>query len=155
MLLLDKLISFSREHTSSLPVIKALHEKHPDLVVVHFDAHADLKDEYKGDKTMHASFMRRVLEFLPKDQLMQIGVRSLDTEENEFIKSNDINTFFIDVAKQTDLDTLLDEVKRDVEGFTQNKPTYITFDIDCLDASIFLERPHHTTQQKYSSRCLP
>jgi len=66
------------EHSISSPVIRAHHEKYPNLSVLQIDAHADLRDEYDGTKFSHASVMRRVLEFCPA---VQVGIRSLSAEK--------------------------------------------------------------------------
>ncbi len=78
------------EHIITLPVVRALIKEHPDLRVLHFDAHLDLKDEYLGNRYSHVTVMRRMTELLGKDRIIQVGARSFDPEEKEFAKKNTV-----------------------------------------------------------------
>ncbi len=73
------------EHSLSAPVIAAVHERYPDLTVVHIDAHGDLRDEFEGTPLSHASIERRVVDMgIP---LLEIGIRSFSPEEAAFLKT--------------------------------------------------------------------
>lgn len=133
--LIDKdkfVITLGGEHTISSAPIKAHYEKHPNMSVLQFDAHSDFRDTYEGSKYSHASVMARVAEFFPNDKITQVGIRAQCIEEAEFIKKNNVNTFYANAIRrgvhgtnwqQSVVDTLADEV-------------YITFDVDYFDPSI-------------------
>ncbi|GMA51051.1 agmatinase [Alicyclobacillus contaminans] len=112
------------EHLISLPIIRVLHEHHPDLHVIHLDAHADLADVYFGESVTHATVMRRVLDFLPHNQFAQFGIRSADWSELEFAAARPLRQCTMDVAEP--LAQWLAEVP-------QATPLYVTVDIDVLD----------------------
>jgi N1-aminopropylagmatine ureohydrolase len=135
----DKLIEANKfvvtlggEHTISTASIKAHYKHFPDMSILHFDAHSDLRDSYEGSKYSHASFMSRVMEFFPAEKLVQVGIRAQCKEEYEYIKSNNINTFYASA------------IRRGIHGRNWQqqvaeklgKQIYITFDVDYFDPSI-------------------
>ena len=111
------------EHLVTYPEIKAYKEKYPDLAVIHFDAHADLREDYLGEKLSHACVIRRVVELVGKENLYQIGIRSGEISEFKWIKENN---------------TLIKTREQGAEIFKnlQNRPVFITLDIDVLDTSV-------------------
>ncbi len=112
------------EHLVSFPSIKAVHEKYPDLRIIHFDAHTDLREDYLGEKNSHATVIKRVSEILGKNRIYQFGIRSGLKEEFEFAKNNHyIETFTVNTVS-----SIIDELK--------DYPVYITLDLDVLDPSI-------------------
>ncbi|MCL1882592.1 MAG: agmatinase [Defluviitaleaceae bacterium] len=113
------------EHLVTLGAISAVMEKYSDLHVVHFDAHADLRDEYLGEKLSHATVMRRVQELLGNGKIYQSGIRSGEKDEFLFAEKHTIMHKF-DLAKMPD-------VVRELEG----KPVYFSLDLDVLDPSVF------------------
>ncbi len=117
-----KVFSIGGEHLVSWPLIKAYHEYYPDLLVLHLDAHADLREEYLGEKLSHASVMRQVVQLLGKDRLFQLGIRSCTRAELDYADNN--TQLYADVL----LD-VIDEVKKKL----QNRPVYFTLDIDVID----------------------
>ena len=125
-------ITLGGEHTISSAPIKAHYEKHPEMSVLQFDAHSDFRDSYEGSIYSHASVMARVAEFFPNDRITQVGIRAQCKEEADFIRQNNVNTFYANAIRrgihgkdwqQSVVDTLADEV-------------YITFDVDYFDPSI-------------------
>ncbi len=123
-------VTLGGEHTISTAPIKAHFDSYKDLSILHFDAHSDLREEYEGTKYSHACFASRVAEFT-KD-ITQVGIRAQSKEEYEFIKKNNINTFYsyqIRNGKFGDswADKVISELKKNV---------YITFDVDYFDPSI-------------------
>ena len=114
------------EHLSSLGSIKAVFEKHPDLHIIHFDAHADLREDYLGEKLSHACVMRRCHEFLGDGKIFQFGIRSGERSEFEWIKEGHVKTNKFDF-------TGLEEVVKELT----DKPVYFTLDLDVLDTSVF------------------
>ncbi|WAM32863.1 agmatinase [Caldicellulosiruptor morganii] len=119
----DKIpIFLGGEHLISFPLIKAAKETYDDLVVLHFDAHADMRDDYMGEKLSHATVMRRVGEEIGFKNLYQFGIRSGSEEEISFAKENG-HVFFIY------------EIERFFEVLSelQNKSVYLSIDIDVVD----------------------
>ncbi|MEO2117851.1 MAG: agmatinase [Methanocaldococcus sp.] len=115
-----KIIVFGGEHSITYPIIKAVKDIYDDFIVIQFDAHCDLRDEYLGNELSHACVMRRVYE-LTKD-IFQFGIRSGDKDEWDFAKKNNIY-LKMDLMDEDDLEY--------IKGL--NKPIYITIDIDVLD----------------------
>ncbi|WP_456419930.1 agmatinase [Methanocaldococcus infernus] len=115
-----KVISLGGEHSITYPIVEAYKEFYKDLVVIQFDAHCDLRDEYLGNPLSHACVMRRIYEI--NKEIMQFGIRSGDKEEWNFAKKHNI------YLKRR----LLSE--EDIKHIKElNKPIYLTIDIDVLD----------------------
>lgn len=136
-LIADKkyVVTLGGEHTISAGPIAAFAEKYPDLSVLQFDAHSDLRDEYEGNKYSHASVMARVAEFLEPSRIVQVGIRAQAKEEAVFIKERAVNTFYAFEIRQGRYTRLLkyweDQI---VDKLTDN--VYVTFDVDYFDPSI-------------------
>ena len=114
------------EHSISFGAIKAAKEAYPDLSVLQFDAHSDLRDAYQGDKHSHASIMRRAREMCPA---VQVGIRSQDLEESLFLKKAGLGNsiFYAHEFDQSRIPAIVKQLSGNV---------YITFDLDALDPSI-------------------
>lgn len=113
------------EHLVTLGSVRAVAEKYPDLHVIHFDAHADLRDDYLGQKLSHACVLRRCHDILGDNRIFQFGIRSGDRTEFEWSKSHTyMNKFNFDTLKE-------------VCSKLQGKPIYFTLDLDVLDPSVF------------------
>lgn len=110
------------EHLISLPAIEKVFAVYPELVVLHFDAHADLRDTYLGEKFSHATVMRRVAEIMGGQRIFQLGIRSGTRAEWEWGFKN---TRIYPGRVLEPLAGILDEVK--------GRPVYITLDIDVVD----------------------
>lgn len=113
------------EHLVTLGAVKAVFKKYPDLHIIHFDAHADLRNDYLGTKLSHASVIRRCHELTGDGKIFQFGIRSGDREEFNWGKNHVFTNKF-------NFENLSDVVKK-LEG----KPVYFTLDLDVLDPSIF------------------
>lgn len=111
------------EHLVTFPVIEAYVEKYPDLAVLHFDAHADLRDDYLGEKLSHATVLRRVVELVGPESLVQLGIRSGPQEEFAWMRKH--GTL---LEKREDLPKALARL--------QSRPVFLTIDLDVLDPSI-------------------
>ena len=124
----DKLpIMIGGEHLVTLGAVRAVAEKYPELHIIHFDAHADLRDDYLGAKLSHACVLRRCHDILGDGRIHQFCIRSGDREEFEFAKAHtDMNKF--------NLDGLVELVER---LSADDTPVYFTIDLDCLDPSCF------------------
>jgi len=120
-----KVLALGGEHLISYPVIKEYYSKYEDLVVIHFDAHTDLREEFLGESLSHATVMKRVHDFLGDDRIYQFGIRSGTKDEFEFGREH-TNLFKFSTDK---VSSIVDRIK--------NKPLYVTIDLDVLDPSIF------------------
>lgn len=115
------------EHLVTLGSVKAVFEKHPDLQIIHFDAHCDLRDDYLGAKLSHACVLRRCHELVGDGKIHQFCIRSGDREEFLFAKDHtDMHKFNFDGLQE-----VCDELKKN------NTPVYFTIDLDCMDPSQF------------------
>jgi agmatinase len=115
------------EHTVTLGALKAFADSGRSIGVVQFDAHADLRDSYEDNRLSHACVMRRVHEMgLP---FVQIGIRSLSQEEYRFRRAHNIQS--LDAA-----DIYAAGIPAEVLPWDFPEHIYITFDVDCFDASI-------------------
>lgn len=117
------------EHSVSAPLIKAHHEKYPNLSVLQIDAHADLRDTYDGTPHSHASIMARVVKDL-RIPSVQVGIRSISSDEAIALKGGLPTRIFWArdiVGKIEWMDTAVDSLTDEV---------YLTIDIDGLDPSI-------------------
>lgn len=113
------------EHLVTLGAFRAAARKYPEIQIIHFDAHADLRDEYLEAKLSHACVLRRCWELIGDGKIHQFGIRSGDREE--FLwgeKHVHMHRF--------DFDGLEETVKR-----LQGRPVYVTVDLDVLDPSVF------------------
>lgn len=113
------------EHLVSLGAIRAAAKKYPDLCVIHFDAHADLRDEYLGESLSHASVMHRVWDLVGDDRIYQFGIRSGDRSEFQWAKNHvETHKFSFSGLRET-----VEKLK--------GRPVYFTIDLDVLDPSVF------------------
>ena len=115
------------EHLVTLGSVRAVAKKYPDLHIIHFDAHADLRDDYLGAKLSHACVIRRCHELLGDGRIHQFCIRSGDKSEFEFAKSHtEMHLFSFDGLREC-CDKLA----------AAKLPVYFTIDLDCLDPSCF------------------
>lgn len=117
------------EHSLTAGAIRPFAARHKDLVVLQFDAHADLRDGYQGEHFSHASAMRRVLDHAGVS-LVSVGIRAVSTPEVEFYDANR-DRITIHWAKDQ-ADWRIEEIVKPLAG----RPVYVTFDIDALDAAV-------------------
>lgn len=133
LLALNKfVVTLGGEHTISTAPIKAHLEKFPNMSILQFDAHSDLRDSYQDSKYSHASIMARVCEFFPPSKITQVGIRAQCIEESLFIKQNHINTFYASGIRTGKYGH--DWIEKLVN--TLGNEIYITFDVDAFDSSI-------------------
>lgn len=114
------------EHLVSLPAIEAAAEKYPDLAVIHFDAHTDLREEYLGNRLSHATVMRRVWDRLGDGRIHQFGIRSGERAEWQWAR-----------AGHTNLHAFTFTGLSDAVAAVRGRPVYLTIDLDVLDPSVF------------------
>ena len=113
------------EHMVTLGAFRAAVKKYPGIHIIHFDAHADLRQEYLGVELSHACVLRRCWELTGDGRIHQFGIRSGDREEFRWGKDH-VETRKFDFEG---LEETLDRLK--------GKPVYFTLDLDVLDPSVF------------------
>lgn len=113
------------EHLVTLGAVRAAAERSPSLSVIHFDAHADLRQEYLGETLSHATVMRRVWDILGDGKIHQFGIRSGESGEFSFAREHTFMNKF-DFSGLEQLPALL-----------KDNPVYLTVDLDVLDPSVF------------------
>lgn len=113
------------EHLVTLGAFRAIAKHYPEVSIIHFDAHADLREEYLNVKLSHACVLRRCWELIGDGRIFQFGIRSGDREEFRWGKEH-VKTKTFDFEG---LETVLEQLK--------GKPVYFTLDLDVLDPSVF------------------
>lgn len=115
------------EHLVTLAAVRTVAAKYPDLHIIHFDAHADLRDDYLGAKLSHACVLRRCHEIVGDGHIHQFCIRSGEREEFQFAsRHTDFHPFTFEGLEET-----VQELKE------KQVPVYFTIDLDCLDPSVF------------------
>lgn len=116
------------EHLVTLGTVREVAKKYPDLHIIHFDAHADLRDDYLGVKLSHACVLRRCHDILGDGRIHQFGIRSGERAEFEFARAGhtDLHPFSLE-----GLDSVADDLA------SSRVPVYFTIDLDVLDPSVF------------------
>lgn len=114
------------EHLVTLGSVRAAVQKYPDLHIIHFDAHTDLREDYLGAKLSHACVIRRCHDILGDGRIHQFGIRSGERAEWKFARAGhtDLHPFNLNGLEET--------VKA-----LQDAPIYFTIDLDVLDPSCF------------------
>ncbi len=117
------------EQSISYGAIKAVNDLYPELSILHFSAHPDLKDSFRSNKYNHLCTMRRVIESMPEVKIVQLGIRNYSKEEKEWIEkeSPNIEIFFGKEKSKWNLTDILT---------TLTKNVYISFDFSVFDMSI-------------------
>jgi agmatinase len=111
------------EHLVSWPVMKAMYKKYPDLAIIHFDAHTDLREEYEGEPLSHSTPIRKIAEHIGPSNVYSFGIRSGMKEEFEWAKQNGMHISKFEVLEP------LKQILPTLAG----RPVYVTIDIDVLD----------------------
>ncbi len=112
------------EHLVTLGTFKAIYEKFDDVILLHFDAHTDLRDEFLGNELSHATVIKRIWDMVGDNKIFQYGIRSGDKSEFEFAEKHifqnkyNCDQVFVDAPK------------------LMGKKIYITLDLDVLDPSV-------------------
>jgi agmatinase len=115
------------EHLVTLGAVRAVLAKYPDLHIIHFDAHADLRDDYLGAKLSHACVLRRCHDLMGDGRIHQFCIRSGEREEFRFARAHtDFHPLGFDGLAET-----VAKLRAD------HTPIYFTIDLDCLDPAAF------------------
>lgn len=126
------------EHTASFGIARGVAAARGDFTLVHVDAHADLRDEYQGNRLSHASVVRRIAELPQCRAILQLGIRSTSPEQMDFVRKHAskkqvrplVRTWFADEMHRNS--SWKDEFRKFVAG----RRIFFTFDVDGLDPSI-------------------
>jgi len=122
-------ITLGGEHSITPGCIRPFVKKYKKLCLLHFDAHADLRESYNGERYSHASAIRRCLDY-KNVSLISFGIRNISKSEIPFLKKN---------SKRIDIFWAKDKKKWSLKKFKsliKKKDVYLTFDVDGLDSSI-------------------
>ena len=122
-------ITLGGEHSITPGCIRPFVKKYKKLTILHFDAHADLRESYAGEKYSHASAIKRCIDH-KNVSVVSFGIRNISAEEILILKKNKsrIKIYWAKDKKKWDLNKFKSQIK--------NKDVYITFDVDGLDSSI-------------------
>ncbi|MBS9782514.1 MAG: agmatinase [Arcobacter sp.] len=128
----DKIVSANKkpimiggEHLVSYAPVKSLVKKYPNLNIIHFDAHTDLRKDYLGEEFSHATVLRRIYDLVGDGRLNQFCIRSGLKEEFEWAKEHSHLEKFTFKTLESRVEELI------------NEPVYITIDLDVFDPSVF------------------
>ncbi|MCL6477145.1 MAG: agmatinase [Peptococcaceae bacterium] len=116
------LVMLGGEHLVTLPAVQRAAQLYPELAVVQFDAHADLRERYLGMDLSHATVMRRIFELIGGARMFQFGIRSGTREEFALARSS------VNFHSGIEIDDIVRTARR-----LKGKPVYITLDIDVFD----------------------
>lgn len=120
---------FGGEHSLTAGAVKPFARRWPDLTILHFDAHADLRESYEGSRYSHACALRRTLDH-PGVKLVSVGIRCFSAEEAAFYDANrDRVTIHWGREKSR---WRIEDIVAPLRG----KPVYVSFDVDGLDPSV-------------------
>ena len=117
-------VGLGGEHLVSWPIFQEVYKKYPDLAIIHFDAHADLREQYEGEPLSHSTPLRKAAGLIGGKNIYQFGIRSGSREEWQYAREN-INFHPFEVLEP------LKKVLPELAG----RPVYLTIDIDVLDPS--------------------
>ena len=120
-------LMFGGEHLVTLGAFREVQKKYPEVQIIHFDAHADLRDDYLGVKLSHACVIRRCHDIIGDGKIHQFGIRSGERAEWTFARNGHTNIHPFSLAA----------VKVVVENIGNSTPVYFTIDLDVLDSSVF------------------
>ncbi len=122
---MKKLVMIGGEHLVTLGAVRAAIKHYPDLHIIHFDAHADLRDTYMDEKLSHATVLRRCWELVGDNRIYQFGIRSGSKDELKWAQDH-VKTQMFNLNG-------IEEVIHDLKEI----PIYLTVDLDVLDPSVF------------------
>ena len=129
------------EHLVTLGSFRAALEKYPDLVVIHFDAHADLREDYLGNPLSHACVLRRIHDLVGDNRIYQFGIRSGTRDEFRFMNGHVTTEPFSDTTLASVISSIEQSNNRTIEQSNNPNnrtiPIYLTIDLDVLDPSEF------------------
>jgi agmatinase len=123
-------LSLGGDHSVTYPILRAHAARHPDLAILHFDAHPDLYDEFEGNRFSHASPFARIMESGLARRLVQVGIRTLNAHQAE-----QASRFGVEMVEMREFTAEL--------RFDFDSPLYVTIDLDALDPAYAPGVSHH------------
>ncbi len=124
------IISLGGDHSITYPIITAYAKRHPDLTILHLDAHPDTYDDFEGNPFSHASPFARIMEKKLAKRLIQVGIRTMTGHQKE-----QAQRFDVDVIAMNEIDKAAE--------LTFDGPLYLSLDMDCLDPAFAPGVSHH------------
>ena len=122
------------EHLVTLGAFRAVQKKYPNVVIIHFDAHADLREDYLGNPLSHACVLRRCHDLIGDGRIFQFGIRSGTREEFAFMKAGHVTT---EPFTDSTLESVVKVLSSPSPSTFTSVPVYLTIDMDVLDPSEF------------------
>lgn len=120
------------DHSITLPVLRAVAERHGPVGLVQFDAHLDTWDDYFGERYAHGTVFRRAIEegLVEPTRMVQVGIRGplYSSSDLDYQRTNGITVLDIEYVRERGVAATLEAIRRNATG-----PVYITFDIDAVD----------------------
>ena len=123
-------LTIGGEHSITAGIIPSLIKKYPNLAILHFDAHPNLKNNYEGQHHYHTSVFRRIMDSKQVSTLISCGIRSISAEEVEYLDENKdrIKIYFSKDIDNWNINKIIEPLK--------GHPVYVTFDLDGFDSSL-------------------
>ena len=122
------------EHLVTLGAFRAVQKKYPNIVIIHFDAHADLREDYLGNPLSHACVLRRCHDLVGDGRIFQFGIRSGTRDEFQFMKDGHVTT---EPFADSTLESVVKVLSSPLPSTFTSVPVYLTIDMDVLDPSEF------------------
>ena len=122
------------EHLVTLGAFRAVQKKYPNVVIIHFDAHADLREDYLGNPLSHACVLRRCHDLIGDGRIFQFGIRSGTRDEFRFMTDGHVTT---EPFSDTTLTSVVSSIEQSEQSNNRTIPVYLTIDMDVLDPSEF------------------
>ena len=122
------------EHLVTLGAFRAVQKKYPNVVIIHFDAHADLREDYLGNPLSHACVLRRCHDLVGDGRIFQFGIRSGTRDEFQFMKVGHVTT---EPFADSTLESVVKVLSSPLPSTFTSVPVYLTIDMDVLDPSEF------------------
>ena len=122
------------EHFVTLGAFRAVQKKYPNVVIIHFDAHADLREDYLGNPLSHACVLRRCHDLVGDGRIFQFGIRSGTRDEFQFMKDGHVTT---EPFADSTLESVVKVLSSPLPSTFTSVPVYLTIDMDVLDPSEF------------------
>jgi len=132
-----KTVTMGGDHTVTLPILRALHQRFGKMALVHVDAHADINDSMFGERVCHGTIFRRALEegLVAGEHMFQIGLRATgySAEDFDWSRQQGVRVVPAEECWYKSLAPLMDEVRANIGS---DMPVYLSFDIDGFDPSV-------------------
>jgi agmatinase len=125
-----RLLTLGGDHSISYPILCAIAAQHPDISILHIDAHPDLYDEFEGSRTSHACPFARIMEAGLAVRLVQVGIRTMNAQQRQ-----QADRFGVEVVEMRDYS---DSLSLGLRG-----PVYVSLDLDALDPAFAPGVSHH------------